>query len=200
MRSKRQLRSEIRGRGAGLTAEELARRGDMIQRRIVESAHFSAAKSIASYIAGPGEVPTDIINSATWRQGKRLAVPCSTLGGGEYRFAWITAETQMARAKFGIDEPSRPVEAEIEEIDLIVVPGLAFTSAGDRLGRGAGIYDRMLSQYTRTKIGAAYAFQICDRLQICGHDVAMDYIFTEKNIFERKQATEKNGSDIPRRN
>lgn len=200
MPSKQQLRSEILGRGAGLAADELARLGDMVQRRIIESEHFLAAKSIASYIAGPGEVPTDTINSAAWRQGKRLAVPCSTLGGGEYRFAWITAETQMARAKFGIDEPSHPVEAEIEEIDLIVVPGVAFTTAGDRLGRGAGIYDRMLSQYTRIKVGAAYAFQIRDRLQICGHDVAMDYIFTEKNIFKREKQLKINGSDIPRRN
>ena len=77
-------------------------------------------------------------------------------------------------------------EADIESSwpDAVIVPGLAFTAAGDRLGQGGGWYDRFLSTVRTdcTKIGVCFAEQIVDALPIEAHDVAMDHVVTDRGV------------------
>ena len=83
---------------------------------------------------------------------------------------------------FGIAEPDVDAEpCEPSEIDLIVVPGTAFTQAGARMGRGRGYYDKYLSQpgFRGVKVGVCYAHQLVGELPVEPHDVFMDYVITD---------------------
>ena len=85
----------------------------------------------------------------------------------------------MRPGAFGIAEPGPAAEECLpQEIDLVVVPGVAFTADGARMGRGRGYYDRYLSQpaLRATKVGVCYAHQLCDGLPTEPHDVAMDAV------------------------
>ena len=87
----------------------------------------------------------------------------------------------MRRGAFGIDEPGPgAVECPPSEIDIVVVPGVAFTAAGDRLGRGRGYYDRYLSQrgMRAVRVGVCYAHQLVAVLPVEPHDVRMACVVT----------------------
>ena len=83
---------------------------------------------------------------------------------------------------FGIEEPGPQAElCDPGELDLIVVPGVAFTAAGQRMGRGRGYYDRYLSQpgVRAVKVGVCFAHQLVVSLPVEPHDVTMDRVVTD---------------------
>lgn len=77
---------------------------------------------------------------------------------------------------FGVYEPSNTTEIELTEIDLILVPGLAFQLNGNRLGRGKGFYDKLLKNSKAYKIGICYSFQIVDHIPVDDWDETLDEI------------------------
>ena len=81
---------------------------------------------------------------------------------------------------YNIIEPiGTPIPAS--EIDLIIVPGVAFDKSGNRLGRGKGFYDRLLHNLSAIKIGVGYDFQLIEKINTEPHDIAMDAIITPSN-------------------
>ncbi len=87
---------------------------------------------------------------------------------------------------FGIMEPDKD-KCKIfdkREIDLVIVPGVVFDAAGNRLGHGQGFYDRFLQDIKVPKIGLAYEFQMVDSLSPEKHDIPVDFIITEKRIIQ----------------
>jgi 5-formyltetrahydrofolate cyclo-ligase len=86
----------------------------------------------------------------------------------------------VAGEQFGIGEPTGPIWTDLDAIQIIIVPGVAFDRSGNRMGRGRGFYDRMLkSTVGALKIGIAYDFQMLDEIPVEPHDVKMDRIITE---------------------
>ncbi len=102
----------------------------------------------------------------------------SVLGEPETRslFVWCAATGRLVAV------PEADIEASWP--DIVVVPGLAFTTAGDRLGQGGGWYDRFLPQVRAdcTTIGVCFAEQILDTLPVEDHDVTMDHVVTERGV------------------
>ena len=87
------------------------------------------------------------------------------------------------RNKYGVLEPEVPKLNF--ETEVFIVPGVGFTKAGDRLGRGGGHYDNLLQRNSEViKIGICHDFQIVEQLPIQDHDVGMDYVFTDKNYYK----------------
>ncbi len=85
--------------------------------------------------------------------------------------------------QFGVLEPK--YKNIVQNVELFIVPGVAFTQTGFRLGRGGGYYDELLQKYPKAiKIGICHDFQILNDLPIEDHDVAMDYVFTNKNYYK----------------
>ena len=85
--------------------------------------------------------------------------------------------------KYGVLEPEVPKLNF--ETEVFIVPGVGFTRAGDRLGRGGGHYDNLLQRNSEVvKIGICRDFQIVEQLPIQDHDVGMDYVFTDKNYYK----------------
>ena len=80
-------------------------------------------------------------------------------------------------------EPENPIK--IKEVDVFLVPGVAYTSSGKRLGRGGGYYDKLLSKYPDTlKIGITFNERILQDLPTESHDISMDYVFTNDKYYK----------------
>ena len=133
------------------------------------------ARSVASArIFGTGGV------AERWRAaGKRLVLP--RVEGDAMRFCDCDPAA-LRRGAFGIAEPEPGARTcPPGEIDLVVVPGVAFTAGGVRLGRGKGYYDRYLSQaeFRGATVGVCYAHQLVGELPSEPHDVAVDCVVAE---------------------
>ena len=124
-----------------------------------------------------------------WEQGKRAVVPyCEN---GEIELFLLDSMGELAPHTMGVLEPKgelrgRP-DRKIEppELDLIVVPGLAFDRRGGRLGYGKGYYDRLLHQIRpeATKLAVCFECQLFPEIPVLSHDICMDMIITEKAVY-----------------
>lgn len=113
---------------------------------------------------------------------KVFYIPAFDEALGSYRMAKYTPE--LKKGKFGIPEPENPIWAEADELDLILVPGVAFDRAGGRIGRGGGFYDRLLPQYNAIRAGICFDFQCLEKIPSEPHDGLMDVLITESKILK----------------
>jgi len=91
----------------------------------------------------------------------------------------INLETDITPGKYGISEPLPGCEEiPLNRFDLVLVPGMAFDLSGNRLGRGRGFYDRILSAASGVKCGVAYDFQLVEKIPTEPHDAGVSFIFT----------------------
>lgn len=103
--------------------------------------------------------------------------------GNDLQLLLYSGKESLKAGAFGILEPTEDCVAVPEnEIDLIIVPGVAFDRQRNRLGRGKGFYDRLLSTLNVPKIGISYDFQLKDQIPVEPFDRKMDLIITEKEI------------------
>lgn len=94
--------------------------------------------------------------------------------------------TDIVTGKFGVREPApHCAKIPLNSIDLVLVPGLAFDLQGNRLGRGQGFYDRLLSQVSGVKCGVGYDFQLREEVPTEPHDAKVDFIFTPSRSVRR---------------
>ena len=112
--------------------------------------------------------------------GKMVSLPRYLPGNRIYEAAMITDLGKDLRAgKLAIREPEdHCVAISLKQLDLILVPGVAFDRDGRRLGRGKGFYDRLLSPVTGIKCGVGFDFQVREQLPEEPHDVRLDCIMT----------------------
>jgi 5-formyltetrahydrofolate cyclo-ligase len=111
--------------------------------------------------------------------GKRVALPRFDQGDGFYGAALVGSLPELQKARFGILEPhSSAPGLPMNQLDLALVPGVAFDCGGGRLGRGKGFYDRLLMSARAVKCGIALDHQIEAGLPREPHDLAMDCIVT----------------------
>ena len=89
----------------------------------------------------------------------------------------LNLESDVIVGKFGIREPvSSCEEIALDKFDAVLVPGLAFDASGNRLGRGRGFYDRILSKASGVKCGVAYDFQLMEKIPVESHDAKINFI------------------------
>ncbi len=164
---KRQLRSALLERLKRHKEEERRRKSSRIARKLFLLKEYAKAKTVLFYLSFDGEVDTAGMIIESLKQGKRVAVPVlQTDRRALFPSLLKDIETETARGPHGTRHPKdayiRPIEPR--ELDLVVVPGLAFDEAGNRLGRGMGYYDRFLSRLPEhvPTIGLAFAFQIVE--------------------------------------
>lgn len=158
--------------------EEKLRRSETILRQLEQLPEWDAARMVLLYWSMADEVQThDFVNR--WYKDKVLLLPC--VDGDDLVLRQYTGpECLVAGEQFGIGEPTGPIWTDLDAIQIIIVPGVAFDRSGNRMGRGRGFYDRMLkSTVGALKIGIAYDFQMLDEIPVEPHDVKMDRIITE---------------------
>ena len=146
--------------------------GDMeIVSRIRNLAEYKNAKNVFTfYPTGHEPVITDIFNDP----GKNFYFP--KIVGNDM----LAGTGRLSKGKFDIYEPV--VADEKDDFDMLLIPGIAFDPAMNRLGRGLGFFDRFLARIKGKKIGIAYDCQILSNIPYESHDVRMDKIITEARI------------------
>jgi 5-formyltetrahydrofolate cyclo-ligase len=145
---------------------------------------FHRAKGIGAFASTPGEINTYPILEGVLGLGKKLYLPKVAKDKTHFDYHLVHDFKNLATGPFGILEPPGNHPADWEEIDLALVPGLAFDLRGHRLGFGKGFYDRVLPLLKKTvlTVGLGYSFQIVDQVPNEPHDVLLKAILTEKGF------------------
>jgi 5-formyltetrahydrofolate cyclo-ligase len=121
----------------------------------------------------------------------KIAAYVPILIKGTWKTALVEEDTKWSIDKSGITFPINPKQifddlttAKFRKDDMAIIPGLAFSIRGERLGYGKGVYDRLLFKLNAIKIGVCFDFQISRKLPVEQHDIPMDIIFTDKTDFK----------------
>jgi len=180
---KASLRKVFRDRRGALGTEVRADASRKIAERLALPAAYQNAREIAAYWPLEDEVDLRPFIALALDAGKNIFLPRVNKAASRLEFCPFDGRTEtLANGPFGLLEPQTD-EATADEIDLVIVPGLAFDLHRHRLGYGAGYYDRFLKTVEATAIGVAFDIQTIDILPIAEHDVAMDMVLTESRIF-----------------
>ncbi len=150
-----------------------------IQDKFLASAMFRNASSLAVYSPISNEVMTEEIAQRSLKSGKRLVYP--RIQDESLEFVEVTCLESLRPGAYGILEPDGNVVLQTAEIDLLLIPGVAFDRLGHRLGYGKGFYDRVLERcHSRVlRVGLAYDFQVLDKLPVQEHDRPVSVLVTE---------------------
>ncbi len=176
---KKELRQKIKHLKNTLTREVKHSEATMVAERLEEHVFFREAKYVLLYWAMADEMPTrEFI--LKWYQHKKIYLPV-VKGDDLEIFLFEGEESLVSGAKYGIPEPAGSKLQDESMIDLVIVPGVAFDNQNNRMGRGAGYYDRILKRLPQAKkIGLAYGFQMIEEVPVEPHDFPMDVVISGK--------------------
>ncbi len=182
---KRQLRQRMRRLLAGMPHGTAEDKSLAACRRIVALEEFAAARVVMIYVPLPGELDTTLLARSARREGKTILVPRVYWD----RHSMTAVVSDWPREKLpvnghGLRQPTDGQQNPLDEIDLIVTPGLAFDRLGNRLGRGGGYYDRFLSAdgLRAVTCGLAFAEQVVEKLPTGPGDRAVQMIVTDREV------------------
>lgn len=156
-----------------------------VARRLSRLPVFAQAPAVAVYLTRPGELDTAPLIALCRRLGKIVLAPVVDPSTKTLRFAVWPVRGPRVRNVHGILEPGGPRRPErpLGPRDLLVVPGRAFTPAGDRLGAGGGYYDRFLARGRARSVGLAFDEQIVLRLPRRPHDRRVGLVVSPNRIY-----------------
>ena len=141
--------------------------------KVAELPEYRRATSVMAFVGFSGEPDTDPLFARLTVEGKRLLLPRVEATG----IVPADGDWPLVASKFGVQEPTGPA-VDVGEIDFVIVPGLAFTVAGDRLGYGQGYYDRFLPTVSAPNAGVCFADQLVDEMPVTEHDVRVDAVIS----------------------
>lgn len=182
---KKDRRREFRAKAAAHATEEQTLSAQ-VSKSVLDyfraSQNIRKSKWIGCFQALPGEPNLESIFAELRAEGYKLAFP--TVHGDDLRFFEINSNQDWQQGPWGLREPSpeRAKKVELQTLDILLIPGLAFDKVGVRLGRGKGFYDRTLQNFEGTKIGITYAYALAPELPCEAHDVRMDLIITDEGV------------------
>ncbi len=144
------------------------------------------------FLSTPAEIRTEEIVEAALEAGKIVAAPRIGRGAGKMgAYALNNLDSDLEMGRFGIWEPPSDCPVHAGQIDLVLVPGLAFDAEGRRLGKGGGYYDRFLTAARRAvRCAVALERQIVDRVPTTQTDVLMDILVTERRVLRFSTGSE----------
>lgn len=158
----------------------------LIIKKFFRVSEFKKAKSVLFYASFRSEVETLSCLQTVIKRGKRVALPKVDKKYRCLRIYEIKDVSELVSGHIGIPEPGvlRGREIDLKNFDLVVVPGVGFDIHGNRIGYGAGYYDKLLSGLKKhiTTIALAFEEQIVPNVPNEGHDVKIDKIVTEKRV------------------
>lgn len=172
---KREIREKIKQMRRMLTEAEKESAAEEVFSTLEKTGAFLMANHILMYHSLPDELSTHAFLKK-WGNRKHFYLP--RVNGVNLDILPYD-ESRLELGAFHIEEPSGNNTVDESEIELIIVPAVAYDRKGNRLGRGKGFYDRLLSTTQAVKIGVGYEFQLIDEIPVEPHDVPMDMIITQ---------------------
>lgn len=189
-----QLKKALRAQGLQqrnmLSDSQVEEKSRKIFSRLVALDQFNSSQVIMAYIDFRNEVATRDFIHQCLKQGKRIALPRVISEGEGKKGLWACEISDLVRdlevGTFGVMEPKKEGLKRVDEmeLDLIVVPGVAFGENKFRIGYGAGYYDGFLKNCSpkSLKVGVAFEQQMIEKVPFEEHDIALDIIITERRI------------------
>lgn len=180
---KGQLKGSINEKRNSLTKEEIQDKSEKIRDKLFSLLQYRKSKAVMFFVSFNSEVSTHgMIREAL--KSKTVIVP--KVANNEIEpSVIIDFDNLVPSGKFGILEPIEAMNIAHKNIDLVLVPGIAFDSEGHRIGYGFGYYDRFLAKVPKAiKIGLAFDFQVVDKIPSEAHDVPIDLVVTEERVVE----------------
>ena len=178
---KAEFRKVMKRKRSALSAERILMYSGCIAENLVGRKEYADASVLLAYVSFSSEVNTHFLIEKAWRDGKRVAVP-KCVDDQKLEFEYIHSFDDLAPGKFGIPEPmtGESVKYEPDDKCLVLLPGVAYTNSGDRLGYGGGYYDRYLKKHESIpRVMLAYSLQEAEELPVDEQDVPADMIVTE---------------------
>ena len=175
-----------------LTKESRKLQETQVIRYLSEIPQWKEAKIIALTKSMEIEFSTKNIVTLARSQGKQIVVPI-TFSNRQMRFAYWNPQTEFRKNPFGIEEPIDPIWVNEEEIDLVIVPGLAYSKKGERLGFGGGYYDCFLSQGEYDTVSLAYMEQVYETAlwDVEKFDIPVEWVITTEGVIHVNELLEK---------
>ncbi len=182
---KRQLRQLMRSRLVELTEQQLQDKSKAACDNLIKLPEFKKSNVVMAYLSLPHEVNTSGAILYSWQHRKTIAVP---------KISWQqrhmipveihSLETGFSAEASGLRNPITGVPVLIEDIDIVITPGLGFDKNGNRLGRGGAYYDRFFKNKTLRAIKCGFAFseQVVDEIPVAEHDEKIDILITDEGI------------------
>ncbi|MDK2887822.1 MAG: 5-formyltetrahydrofolate cyclo-ligase [Thermoanaerobacter sp.] len=185
--NKSELRKDVLKARGSLSPEEIAEKSGRILRRVLSLEEFQRARTLMAYVDFRNEVQTGALIMESMARGKRVAVPLTDVASKRLvPSLLLDFPGDLAPGTWGILEPRpeclRPLEPE--ELDLVIVPGVAFDLQGNRLGYGGGFYDRFLPRTRPDTLWLALAFEVQIRPHILTgpYDCPVHILVTEERV------------------
>lgn len=183
---KNKIREEVKEKLSRITTSDKDFADSLICEAIANLTEVKNADVIALYAAIENEVNLSRVTMEFIKLKKRLCFPRALNNRSdlpEYEMVEITDLSDLKIGRYGIPEPKLKCRImEKSKIDLWLVPGVAFAPNGIRLGRGKGVYDRLLKDAVGKKIGILYQTQLQNSLPSEQHDIKMNMLITEKGV------------------
>lgn len=173
--TKQQIRSKILLKLKKQKEENRKRKSRKIKEKLFKIVDFKRAKRVMFYIALDGEVNTEDMIKEAIKLGKVVSMPICRKNRISMRPCRLEGATKFKKGLYGVSEPAVKKYISSNDLDLVVVPGVAFDKKGRRLGRGKGYYDRFLKKLPPdiSTIGLAFDFQILPSLPVIAHDICV---------------------------
>lgn len=179
---KKLVRKEIMDKRDMMTKIQVEELSWEIQKNVLSWEKFISASTIMLYSSYKNEVVTRGIIEECFKLNKRVVLPKTIKTSHDIIPCLVTKLSELVEGVYGIYEPDGRNALDKNEIELVIVPGVAFDKNGDRIGHGAGYYDRFLEGYTGIKAGICYGFQVVENAWPDQFDIKMDYLITEMGI------------------
>ncbi|WP_053070402.1 5-formyltetrahydrofolate cyclo-ligase [Alkalihalobacillus pseudalcaliphilus] len=178
------MREEVKEKRLALYSELYHQYSHQIQELFFSIEAFKEARTIALTVSIQNEVDTYELIKKCWELGKVVVLPRSDFKTKRLTFFQVQTFEQLEETKWGLKEPKNEDKWKVskEQIDLVVVPGLAFNRLGARLGYGGGFYDRFLENENFVKVALAFSFQVLTSIPTEEHDQMVDIVITEKEV------------------
>ncbi|MDB5173446.1 MAG: 5-formyltetrahydrofolate cyclo-ligase [Phycisphaerales bacterium] len=185
MKSKADVRRHLKQLLGGMTEADRHRLSIAACGFLTASPEFTAARVVMLYLSTPHELDTAPLALKCWQAGKTVVVPKVSWDQRRMLPVEITSlQTGITTTGPNIREPIAGKPIPLDLLDLVVVPGLGFSSAGYRIGRGMGFYDRFLAQpdFIGLSCGLAFQEQIIENVPVLDHDVPLGMLVTDRGI------------------
>ena len=178
---KAELRKQVLHEMKAISQEQKQFIDQALTEQLLQHPFYQEAKVIATYLSFPHEFQTQELIEQALRDCKKVLIP-KTYPKGRMDFV-VYDPQQLVKTSFGLLEPQGDLEVvDVSQIDLIHVPGLAFTTEGYRIGYGGGYYDRYLKHFSGNTLSTVYPCQIRDFIPE-DHDIPVQEVLVdERNL------------------
>lgn len=182
--TKAELRKLYLARRRAVSPEDVARWSAAIQARVLALPALQGREDVYIYVSAVDEPDTRGLIAALVRQDRRVLAPVVDQGETGLHWGEVRAHEDLRPGAFGLLEPAAIARrAGDEHRGVAIVPCVAFTATGDRLGRGGGYYDRFLATFDGPTIALAFEVQRAESLPTEPQDVRVHRIATEARVY-----------------